>query len=114
MLDGRFELRAVEPTPEALIPAFRECTVFIDASMKVPISGADIAAAENLKLIITATTGATHIDQDALSEANIPMLTLKGQTEFLPWYHASGGTELGAGHGLRPQVTRSDGSRCGR
>ena len=78
-----FEVVYVEPTPEALLPAFEKCTVFLDASMKVPVDGISISKATKLKLIITATTGANHIDSLALEQRNIPLLTLKGQTELL-------------------------------
>ncbi len=82
-LAGHFDVVAVKPEPGDLLPAFERATVFIDASMKVPIGSEDIAAASRLELIITATTGATHIDQQALAARNIPLKTLKGQTEFL-------------------------------
>lgn len=78
-----FDVCAVEPTPESLLPQFKRCHAFLDASMKVPLSGQDIAEAENLKLIVTATTGATHIDGSALEARNIPLLTLKGQKQIL-------------------------------
>ena len=83
ILSQHFNFLAVPPDPETLLPAFRNATVFVDASMKVPLSARDIQEANNLKLVITATTGATHIDHDALEHAAVPLLTLKGQTEFL-------------------------------
>jgi len=111
-LDGRFELVAVDPTPDSLLPAFRQATVFIDASMKVPISAADIDAADKLALIITATTGATHIDQKALAEREIPLLTLKGQTEFLrgitPAAELSWGLVLACARRLRAAIDHVD------
>lgn len=82
-LQGRYRVVAVRPEAADLLPAFHRCRVFIDASMRVPIAAADIHAATDLALIITATTGATHIDQAALAERDIPLMTLKGQTEFL-------------------------------
>ena len=80
---NRFDVKYVEPTPESLLPEFYDCTVFLDASMKVPIDDASIAMAVNLELVITATTGANHIDCLALEGRNIPLLTLKGQNELL-------------------------------
>jgi len=82
-LGSMFEVVHVEPTFESLLPEFEKCTVFLDASMKVPINDSSIALATKLKLIITATTGANHIDSLSLDQRNIPLLTLRGQTELL-------------------------------
>ncbi len=79
MLGAKYDVRVVEPEPEALLPIFELCSIFLDASMKVPVARESIGRAENLKLIVTATTGASHIDQNALAERGIPLLTLKGQ-----------------------------------
>lgn len=83
VLGEDFDLVRVAPEPEVLLPAFQKCTVYLDASMKVPISESDIGTANDLRLIVTATTGATHIDQNALAARRIPLLTLKGQHQFL-------------------------------
>ncbi|HDZ61532.1 MAG TPA: hypothetical protein ENH40_00090 [Nitrospirae bacterium] len=83
MLGAKYEVRIVEPTAGSLLPQFEACTVFLDASMKVPISAGSISKADKLKLIVTATTGADHIDQKALDNRGIPLLTLKGQKEIL-------------------------------
>lgn len=82
-LSSLFEIRTVEEKTELLIPEFRKCSVFLDASMKVTISSEEIANAKFLELVVTATTGANHIDQEALQTRNIPLLTLKGQSGFL-------------------------------
>jgi len=82
-LGNTFEVVYVDPTPKSLLPEFNKCTVFFDASMKVPIDDVSIAKATKLKLIVTATTGANHINSSALYKFNIPLLTLKGQTEFM-------------------------------
>ena len=82
-LGNMFKIVCVEPTPEDLLPEFEKCTVFLDASMKVPIDDMNIAQSTKLKLVITATTGANHIDGFALEKRNIPLLTLKGQNELL-------------------------------
>lgn len=82
-LSSKFTVKWVSPDPESLLPEFEKCTVFLDASMKVPITAESILKAQNLRLIVTATTGASHIDQEALLSRNIPLLTLKGQTEVL-------------------------------
>ena len=82
-LGGFFHIVRVEPTLESLLPAFQSCSVFLDASMKVPIDREAIGSAPDLELIVTASTGANHIDGEALEQRNIPLLTLKGQTELL-------------------------------
>ena len=68
---------------DSLLTKFASTDVLMDASMKVRISAETIKKAANLKLIVTATTGADHIDQQALVARNIPILTLAGQKEFL-------------------------------
>lgn len=83
VLGGRFDVRRAEPEPESLEPLFRDCSAFLDASMKVPVTGEMIRGAEKLKIIVTATTGANHIDSVALDERGIPLMTLKGQKEVL-------------------------------
>ena len=82
-LGNMFEVIRVEPIPEVLLPKFEECTVFLDASMKVSIDEINILQATKLKLVITATTGANHIDSLALEKRNIPLLTLRGKKELL-------------------------------
>lgn len=83
ILDKSFQIRIVDPVPESLLPEFEKCTVFLDASMKVPITAESINKATNLKLIVAATTGANHIDERVLAMRNIPLYTLKGQKEVL-------------------------------
>jgi phosphoglycerate dehydrogenase-like enzyme len=83
LLGGSFDVIAVPAEPAQLLPALERCTVYLDASMKVPISADSIDKAKYLKLIVTATTGASHIDQAALARRGIPLLTLKGQREVL-------------------------------
>ncbi|QYR19844.1 hypothetical protein KZ483_18430 [Paenibacillus sp. sptzw28] len=78
-----FEIRFVQDNPESLSSEFRRCSVFLDASMKVNITSDFIRKAKHLELVVTATTGASHIDGEALQKRNIPLLTLKGQYDFL-------------------------------
>ncbi len=82
-LGDDFTLIHVEAEADAVAHGLTQADVFLDASMKVPLSGSMIAAAESLQLVITATTGADHIDSDALEARNIPLKTLRGQREFL-------------------------------
>lgn len=83
VLGEKFEVVRTEPSPEELLPKFERCDAFLDASMKVRVPAETIQRADNLKIITTATTGADHIDADALAQKNVPILTLKGQKELL-------------------------------
>jgi len=83
VLGPAYDLLAPPPKPEPFLEAFRDCLAFLDASMKVPLTAEAIAQAARLKVIVTATTGASHIDQEALAQRGIPLLTLAGQTELL-------------------------------
>jgi len=83
VLGAMFEVRCVEATPDSLYPALQGCTALLDASMKVPITREQIERAKHLKLIATATTGCTHIDEKALSRQGVTLFTLKGQYELL-------------------------------
>ena len=53
--------------------------VILDAYMKVRFGADRLKKAVKLRLVVTATTGADHIDEAALSARGIPLLTLKGQ-----------------------------------
>lgn len=83
MLGSSFDVRTVAPIPEALYKEFEKCSVFLDASMKVPITSDVLTRAAALELVITATTGANHIDQNALKAKGIPLMTLADQKEKL-------------------------------
>lgn len=66
-------------TPEAVDACIASAHVVFDAYMKVPFPAERVRRASALRLFVTATTGANHIDAAALSERHIPLLTLKGQ-----------------------------------
>lgn len=83
VLAGRFDVVAVDPTPASLEPALEGAEALLDASMAVPITAELIARSSHLRVISTATTGASHIDEAALEARGIPLLTLKGQREVL-------------------------------
>src|SRR5207302_1515754 len=57
--------------------------VILDAYMKVRFPKERLTMAPNLKLVVTATTGADHIDADHLASRKIPLLTLRGQQQVL-------------------------------
>ena len=60
-----------------------DCDVILDAYMRVSFGSERLRRAANLKLFVTATTGADHIDAEILANRDIPLLTLKGQAEVL-------------------------------
>lgn len=53
------------------------------ATLKVPLDAELIQDARSLRVIATSTTGTDHLDLDALAERNIPVISLKKDTEFL-------------------------------
>lgn len=59
------------------------CDVLFDASMRYPLTAEIIGNATDLKLVVTATTGSTHIDSRSLDARGIPLLTLHGHNELL-------------------------------
>ncbi len=82
-LGGDFTVLALAAEPNQIAAELSDADVVLDASMKVPLSRDLLERAVNLKLVITATTGADHIDQSFLASRGIPLLTLKGQTQVL-------------------------------
>ncbi len=82
-LGDRYDVIHVPAEAKLLTSALESADVLLDASMQVPISAGMIDAAGSLRLVITATTGADHIDNNALESRDIPLKTLRGQTEFL-------------------------------
>lgn len=69
-----------EAAADAVLPT---CDAILDAYMKVPFPQTRLEQAERLRVVVTATTGADHIDDEALAARGIPLLTLRGQTEVL-------------------------------
>lgn len=59
------------------------CDIIFDAYMRIRFSADRISKAAKLKLFITATTGADHVDSENLSQRGIPLLTLRDQHEVL-------------------------------
>ena len=82
-LGESFRVTHVEAEADAL-DAHLECVnVILDASMKLGFEAGRLGKMGKLELVITATTGADHIDGSALEARGIPLLTLAGQQEFL-------------------------------
>lgn len=78
-----YQVHAPVPAIEEVSPLLPDADAILDASMKVPLNAESIDSAERLSLIVTATTGADHIDANALKARSIPLLTLKGQKQVL-------------------------------
>jgi len=78
-----FEVRCVAPEVSVVAHELKTASAFLDASMKVRITRPMIEASSSLRLVVTATTGADHIDEQALMERGILLFTLRGQSEVL-------------------------------
>jgi D-3-phosphoglycerate dehydrogenase len=80
---GQADVRTIEATPEAVAEALGTCDAILDASMKVRLTDAMLAAATGLKIISCATTGSDHIDRAELDRRGIPVRTLQEDRELL-------------------------------
>ena len=69
-----------EQTVDQVLPT---CEAILDAYMRVRFPASRLTLAPSLKLFVTATTGADHIDGETLVQRQIPLLTLRGQREVL-------------------------------
>jgi phosphoglycerate dehydrogenase-like enzyme len=79
-----FDVRCVEPDAAAVADVLRSgAAALLDASMRVRITKPMIEAAPALRIVAAATTGADHIDSNALRDRGIPLVTLRGQHELL-------------------------------
>jgi phosphoglycerate dehydrogenase-like enzyme len=77
---ARVELALAEHAVDALLPA---SDVILDAFMGVPFPAGRLASAGNLKLVVTVSTGADHIDAGSLQKRGIPLLTLADQKQTM-------------------------------
>lgn len=68
------------PDVERLIGS---CDAVLDASMRVRFGGELLERAHRLRLFVTATTGADHVDAETLAHREVPLWTLRGQTRVL-------------------------------
>jgi D-3-phosphoglycerate dehydrogenase len=81
-LSGNYEVR-LALSEEDVDHSIESSDVIFDASMKIPFPQKRIDRAKSLKLFITATTGADHVDAEALERRKIPLYTLRSEKEFL-------------------------------
>jgi phosphoglycerate dehydrogenase-like enzyme len=83
VLEPMLKVIAPEPTREAVAAHLDDTIAIVDASMKVTFDRAMLDRAPKLRAISTATTGADHIDSQALAERGVSLLTLAGEKEVL-------------------------------
>jgi phosphoglycerate dehydrogenase-like enzyme len=81
-LGSGYELRHCL-TASQVDEALPGAVAILDAFMKIPFPASRLGSAVCLRVVVTATTGANHIDESALSARGIPLLTLRGQRELL-------------------------------
>jgi D-3-phosphoglycerate dehydrogenase len=72
-----------EAEPARVAEALKNAAALLDASMKVPITDAMIAAAPHLKMISCATTGSDHIARGEIARRGISVHTLREDGELL-------------------------------
>lgn len=83
VLSAVADVRGIPAETERVAAALRTADAVLDASMKVRITADMIGAASNLRIISCATTGADHIDRNAMAARNIPLRTLKEDPQLL-------------------------------
>ncbi|MGI6387361.1 MAG: NAD(P)-dependent oxidoreductase [Desulfomonilia bacterium] len=78
-------LRVVVAAPErdVVTDELRDSTAVLDASMKIRITDNMVANSPMLKIISCATTGSDHIERGELNKRNIPVRTLREDSELL-------------------------------
>ena len=69
ILGSNYKILTPDTAPDKVVLLFEECDIFFGVSMKVPLTSENIFNAKSLKLIVTVTTGASHIDQRGLFNA---------------------------------------------
>ena len=80
---GRAEVLRVPAAPDDIRARIKTCSALLDASMKVRITDAMVASADQLKIISCATTGSDHIERGQLDTRGIPVRTLMEDRELL-------------------------------
>jgi phosphoglycerate dehydrogenase-like enzyme len=77
------EVRAVEPSFEAVAAALKSADALLDASMKVRLTDSMFRTAARLKIVSCATTGSDHIEKAELQRRQIPLQTLCEDQDLL-------------------------------
>ena len=72
----------VDETREAIAVALQDVDVYF-ATLRVRLDATMIAAARQLRLVVSPTTGSDHVDLGALQQRDIPFFNLKADRTFL-------------------------------
>jgi phosphoglycerate dehydrogenase-like enzyme len=98
----------IAAAPEAVAANLSSAVAVLDASMRVRFDRALLERAPNLLVISTASTGADHIDIQALTERNAQLLTLATEKTVLlgltPAAELSWGLLMACARQLRPAI----------
>lgn len=82
-LQGYAEVVNVDANSGDVAREIVTAAALLDASMRVRITDAMVAAAPELEIISCATTGSDHIERGSLNDRGIPVRTLKEDPELL-------------------------------
>jgi D-3-phosphoglycerate dehydrogenase len=82
-LGSGFDLVCSPPDASALLEHADAVSAILDGSMKLRLTRELLEKLPRLRLVVTATTGADHIDEACLAARGIPLWTLRGQAEVL-------------------------------
>lgn len=83
VLEPSWPVIGPESTQQSVGAELPNAVAVLDASLLVRFDRAILDLAPGLRVISTATTGADHIDAQALKARGIPLLTLAGEKELL-------------------------------
>ncbi len=83
ILEPRWPVIAPSLSSPSVADSLGDAVAILDASMRVRFDRALLDRAPGLRVISTATTGADHIDAQALAERKIPLFTLASEKELL-------------------------------
>jgi phosphoglycerate dehydrogenase-like enzyme len=107
-LEPRWPVIGANPEPEAVAMGLSSAVAVLDASMRVRFDRVLLEHAPNLLVISTASTGADHIDLQALTECKARLLTLATERTVLlgltPAAELSWGLLMACARQLRPAI----------
>lgn len=83
VLAGVAEVIDVPLDADALAAALPDLDAVVDASTRVPIPAAALAAAPRLRIVSLASTGSSHVDADAATAAGVAVRTLREDRDLL-------------------------------
>ena len=83
VLSGVAEVVDVPLDADALAAALPDLDAVVDASTRVPVGAAAIAAAPRLRMLSLASTGSSHVDEDAAAAHGVAVRTLREDRDLL-------------------------------